>query len=191
MSDHKTKAKILLVKQLLELCGEDPNREGLRDTPARVVKSWSELYGGYDVDPSKVLKTQFAESQKYDQMVVLRDIDFFSTCEHHCLPFFGKAHIAYLPDKAVVGISKLARLVDCFARRLQIQEVMTQQIADALEANLQPKGVAVVVIAQHFCMTSRGVRKQRAKMITSAVKGAMIQDQKTRMEFLQLCGVMQ
>ena len=141
-----------LVRQLLVLAGENPDREGLRDTPARVVKSWGELYGGYRMKPEKILTTTFAESGGYDQMVVLRNIDFFSTCEHHCLPFFGKAHVAYIPDKLVVGISKLARLVECFARRLQIQEVMTSQIADSIEAILKPLGVGVFVEADALCI---------------------------------------
>jgi len=149
------------VTRMLELIGEDPNREGLLETPARVVKSWGELYGGYNQKPEAILKT-FSEGT-CDEMVVLKQIEFYSMCEHHMLPFFGKISVGYIPDKAVVGISKLARLVEVFSRRLQIQERLTGQIADALIEHLKPKGVMVVCEAKHLCMVARGVGKQGYK----------------------------
>lgn len=172
------------IVEILAAIGDDPSREGLKDTPARVVKSWGKLYGGYHEDPADVLKTVFVQGS-CDEMVVLKDIEFYSTCEHHMLPFFGRCHIGYLPDGRVVGVSKLARLLEVFARRLQIQERLTTQIADALVAHLRPKGVMVVMEAQHFCMTARGVEKQNSIMVTSAVRGSFEQPQ-TRAEFMAL-----
>lgn len=177
-----------LIRNVLVAIGDDASREGLVDTPKRVVKSWNELYGGYKMNPSEILVTTFAEAGGYDEMVVLKDIDFFSTCEHHMLPFFGKAHVSYIPNERVVGISKLARLVECFARRLQIQEVMTEQIANAIMEHLQPKGVGVLIEAQHFCMTGRGVKKQNARMVTSALHGCLKTDSAARAEFMAICG---
>lgn len=174
-----------IVTRQLQFIGEDVKRDGLLDTPSRVVRAWGEMFRGYNEQPSKVLGTVFENDQGYDEMIILRDIEFYSTCEHHLLPFFGKAHIAYLPSDKVVGISKLARLVDMYAKRAQIQERMTQQIADAIQGNLAPKGVAVIVEAQHLCMLSRGVQKQNSVMVTSAIKGSFTEDS-ARMEFLLL-----
>lgn len=174
------------VKTLLRWAGDDPDREGLKDTPKRVVKSYEEFYEGYKEDPHKILARTFKEVDGYDEMVVLRDIGFESNCEHHMVPFIGKAHVAYLPDKKVVGISKLARLVNVFAKRLQIQEKMTAQIATTLNEVLNPKGVAVVIEAEHFCMTTRGVHKKGVTMQTSHMLGRFRTDPKTRQEFLSL-----
>ncbi len=176
-----------LIQKVLFEMGEDPDREGLLDTPKRVVKSWKELYSGYDKDPKQILSTTFA-SEKYDQMILLKDIEFFSQCEHHCLPFFGKAHVAYVPKKRVVGLSKLARIVDCFSRRLQIQERMTKEIAESIFENLDARGVAVVVEAKHMCMMLRGVQKQNSVMTTSHLIGTFKKDSICRAEFLRLIG---
>lgn len=165
--------------------GEDPSREGLKDTPKRVIKSYTTLFGGYKQDPKDILKTTFA-GEGYDQIILLDNIEFYSTCEHHLLPFFGRAHVAYIPRKRVVGLSKLARLVECYARRAQIQERLTGQIAKALNDALDPNGVAVVLQAQHFCMVARGVQKQNAVMTTSALTGLFKTDTKCRNEFLGL-----
>jgi len=172
------------IKDLLSYIGDDPEREGLKETPNRIIKSWEKLYGGYDKNPEDILKTTFTEGS-CNEMVILKDIEFYSTCEHHMLPFFGKIHIGYIPDKKVVGISKLARLAEIYSRRLQIQERMTTQIADSLFKILKCKGVCVIVSAQHFCMTARGVEKQNSKMITSAIRGIFEQTQ-VRNEFLEL-----
>ncbi len=172
-----------IVRQFLEAIGENPDREGLQDTPKRVVKSWKELYAGYGEDPREILSTVF-EDGACDEMVILKDIDFQSMCEHHVLPFRGKAHVAYLPNGKVVGLSKLARLVDCYARRLQIQEKMTRQIAEAVEQHLNPKGVAVVIEAHHQCMSCRGVKKNGTTMITSSMLGAFRNQSEARAEFL-------
>lgn len=174
------------VKNILTAIGEDVEREGLKDTPSRVVKSWSELYRGYALDPASILKTTF-DGDGYDQMIVLKNIELFSTCEHHMLPFIGHAHIAYLPTKRVVGLSKLARLVECFARRLQIQERLTRQIAEAMMKHLEPKGVGVVIEAKHFCMLARGVNKQNSVMTTSSLDG-VFRDDTVRKEFFSLIG---
>ncbi len=174
------------VKVLLEWAGDDPSREGLLDTPKRVVKAFEEFFVGYKQDPKKLLARTFKEVNGYDEMVVLRDINFESHCEHHMVPFIGKAHVAYLPQNKVVGISKLARLVDLYAKRLQIQEKMTAQIANTLNDVLQPKGVAVVIEAQHFCMTTRGVHKHGVTMQTSQMLGRFRSDPKTRQEFFNL-----
>jgi GTP cyclohydrolase IA len=169
------------VVTLLRWIGENPDRDGLRDTPARVAKAWREMTAGYDMDPAEILARTFDESS--DEMIVLRGISFHSTCEHHLLPFMGTATVGYLPGK-VVGISKLARLVECFARRLQIQERMTRQIAEAIETHLGARGVGVIVRAHHFCMGCRGVRQQETEMVTSAMLGTLRSDAKSRSEFL-------
>jgi GTP cyclohydrolase I len=173
-----------MVAGIIQAIGDNPKREGVLDTPRRVVKSWKEIYAGYRQDPVKILGTTF-EKGKYDQMVICKDIELYSTCEHHMIPFFGKAHIGYIPGERVVGLSKLARVVDVFARRLQIQEKMTQQIADVLNDVLKPKGVMVVVEAKHMCMCARGVGKQNSSMITSAIHG-LFKEKKVRTEFLDL-----
>ena len=174
------------VRVLIRWAGDDPTREGLLDTPKRVAKSYREFYAGYEIDPRDVLSRTFKEVSGYDEMVMLRDIEFESHCEHHMVPFTGKAHIAYLPACKVVGISKLARLVDAYARRLQIQEKMTAQIATTLNEILQPKGVAVVIEAVHQCMTSRGVHKHGSIMQTSHMLGRFREDARTRQEFFSL-----
>jgi len=174
------------VRAMFGHIGEDPNREGLLDTPDRVVRSWEELYGGYCVDPAAALGVVF-EDGACDEMVILRDIQGYSTCEHHLLPFSYVAHVGYIPNGKVVGISKLARLTECFAARLQIQEKMTTQIADTMMAALDPKGVMVVVEGQHLCMKARGVRQPNATMTTSAIRG-VFQQHETRSEFLRLIG---
>ena len=174
-----------LIREILRRIGENPDREGLRETPARIIRSWKELYGGYRERPEDILRTQF-HGEEYGEMVLLRGIEFHSTCEHHLLPFQGKAHVAYLPEKKIVGLSKLARLVDIYARRLQVQERLTQQIATQLQEILQPKGVAGLIEAHHQCMSSRGVRKPGGTMITSAYLGEFRQDRGRRAEFLEL-----
>lgn len=174
----------MLIRSVIEFIGEDPKREGLRDTPRRVIKSFSEIYGGYAMDPKKILATTF-EKNGYDQMVVLKNIELYSTCEHHMIPFFGRASVGYVPGAKVVGLSKLARLVDCFSRRLQIQENLTQQIADSMNDILQPKGVMVVISAKHLCMCARGVEKQHSEMVTSAIKGCF-SETGPRAEFMNL-----
>ena len=174
-----------LLREILRRVGDDPDREGLRQTPDRIVRSWKEIYGGYRQRAEDVLVTQF-QAEQYDEMVLLRDFEFFSTCEHHMLPFHGKAHIAYLPNEKIVGLSKLARLTDMYARRLQVQERLTYQIAMELQRVLRPKGVAVMLEAKHQCMCSRGVRKQEGKMITSCLLGAFKENLASRSEFLAL-----
>jgi GTP cyclohydrolase IA len=173
------------VETLLRLVGEDPHRDGLRETPARVVKAFLEMTGGYDESPREILSKTFAEHS--DELIVLRGIDFHSMCEHHLLPFHGVAHVGYLPGK-VVGISKLARLVHCFARRLQIQERMTQQIAHAVEDHLEATGVGVIISAHHLCMGCRGVKLPATQLVTSAMLGTLRSNAETRSEFLRLCG---
>lgn len=170
--------------RMLQYIGEDPTREGLRETPARVVRAWGEMFAGYRQDPIEILKKQF-NAEGYNQMILLKDIEFYSTCEHHLLPFTGKIHIGYIPKESVVGISKLARLSDCFSRRAQIQERLTNQIADSIFQILEPLGVAVLVEAQHHCMMCRGVQKQNSRMITSALRGCLV-GAAERMEFLLL-----
>ena len=174
-----------LLREILRRVGDDPDREGLRQTPDRIVRSWKEIYGGYAERAEDVLVTQF-QAEQYDEMVLLRDFEFFSTCEHHMLPFYGKAHIAYLPNEKIVGLSKLARLTDMYSRRLQVQERLTYQVAAELQRVLKPKGVAVMIEAKHQCMCSRGVRKQEGKMITSCLLGAFKEDLASRSEFLAL-----
>lgn len=176
------------VKTLLEWAGDDPTREGLRGTPARVARAYEEFFRGYDTDPVELLQRTFEEVEGYDEMVVLRDIRFESHCEHHMAPIIGKAHVAYLPSSRVVGISKLARLVEVYAKRLQIQEKMTAQIANTLDEVLKPKGVAVVIEAAHQCMTTRGVHKPGVTMMTSRMLGAFRDDASTRREFLAMIG---
>ena len=171
------------VRELLRFIGEDPKREGLLDTPKRVIKSYKELFRGYNEDPKTILATDF-ERGKYDQMILLKDIELQSMCEHHMLPFIGKAHVAYIPGERVVGLSKLARVVDCFARRLQIQEKLTEQIADSIFDIRKCKGVGVVVEAHHSCMSARGVNKKGATMMTSALRGNFLSDGVVRAEFL-------
>jgi GTP cyclohydrolase IA len=176
------------VRMLLRWAGDDPEREGLIGTPGRVVRAYEEFFSGYDEDPAALLRRTFEETDGYDEMVLLRDITFESHCEHHMVPIIGKAHVGYLPDSRVVGISKLARVVEAYAKRLQIQEKMTAQIANAINAELQPRGVAVVVEAAHQCMTTRGVHKPGVSMVTSRMLGAFRDDAMTRREFLAMIG---
>ncbi|HTG76910.1 MAG TPA: GTP cyclohydrolase I FolE [Steroidobacteraceae bacterium] len=172
------------VRVLLRWAGEDPAREGLRDTPRRVVAAYRDWYRGYDVDPREYLQRTFEETAGYDEMVVLRDIEFESHCEHHMAPIIGRAHVGYLPTNKVVGISKLARVVDAYARRFQVQEKMTAEIAGCINTVLKPRGVGVVVEAVHECMTTRGVHKRGVSMITSNMLGTFRSDARTRSEFL-------
>jgi GTP cyclohydrolase I len=174
-----------LVRKMLALIGEDPNREGLRRTPERFEKAFRYLTSGYRQDPEKLLNGAMF-SVCYDNMVVVKDIELYSLCEHHLLPFFGKCHVAYIPNKKVVGLSKIARLVNMYARRLQIQERLTSQIARAIQENLAPEGVGVVVEARHLCMVMRGVEKQHSAAMTSAMLGAFRENKQTRDEFLSL-----
>jgi GTP cyclohydrolase IA len=176
------------VRTLIRWAGDDPTREGLQKTPERVVKSYEEFFEGYRQDPEEILRTTFEETEGYDEMVVLKDIDFHSHCEHHMVPIVGKAYVAYLPDKRVIGISKLARVVEAYAKRLQIQEKMTAQIANAINDVLKPRGVAVIVEAEHQCMTTRGVHKPGVSMVTSTMLGAFRDDALTRREFLAIVG---
>jgi GTP cyclohydrolase I len=173
------------VREILEAIGEDPEREGLIDTPARVARMYEEIFEGMRVDPSEYLQTQFESD--HDEMVMVRDIPMYSACEHHLLPWIGKAHVAYIPndDGRVTGLSKLARLVDAYAKRPQVQERLTSQIADELDRSLQPKGVMVVIEAEHLCMTMRGIRKPGATTVTSAVRGLFRQNVATREEAMR------
>jgi len=176
------------VSTLLRWAGDDPTREGLRDTPARVARAYEEWFSGYNVDPEDYMKRTFQEVEGYDEMIVLRGIRFESHCEHHLAPIIGKAHVGYLPSNRVVGISKLARVVEAYARRLQVQEKMNAQIASCIQRVLEPKGVAVVIEAQHQCMTTRGVHKTGVTMVTSTMLGAFRKDPMTRREFLTIIG---
>ena len=176
------------VRVLLRWAGEDPSREGLTDTPGRVVKGYEEFFSGYAEDPVALLQRTFEETDGYDEIVLLRDIRVESHCEHHMLPIVGRAHVAYLPKRRVVGISKLARLVDAYARRLQIQEKLTAQIANTINEVLQPRGVAVVIEAEHQCMSTRGVHKPGAGMVTSHMLGAFRDDAATRRELFAMIG---
>jgi GTP cyclohydrolase I len=176
------------IRTLLRWAGDDPNREGLLDTPARVVRSYEEFFAGYEADPEDLLNRTFEETDGYDEMVLLKDIRFESHCEHHMAPIIGKAHIAYLPKTRVIGISKLARLVEMYTKRLTIQEKMTSQIANTLNEVLQPQGVAVVIEAAHQCMTTRGVHKPGITMVTSRMLGAFRESPSTRREFLSMVG---
>ncbi len=174
------------VRTLLLWAGDDPDREGLLDTPKRVVKAYTEFFKGYEEDAKSILSRTFEESEGYDEIITLKDVPFESHCEHHMVPFTGKVHIGYLPNKRVVGISKLARIVDVYAKRLQIQEKLTAQIATTINDVLQPKGVAVIVEATHQCMTTRGVHKDNVVMQTSKMLGRFRSDERTRSEFMTL-----
>ena len=174
------------VKVLISWAGDNPNREGLIETPKRVVKSYEEFYSGYDQDPEEILSKVFEEIEGYDEIIIVKDIRLESHCEHHMVPILGKAHVAYIPDKRVVGISKLARVVDLYAKRLQTQESMTAQIADTIDRVLKPKGVAIVIDAAHQCMSSRGVHKTETRSVTSRMLGAFRENPKSRMEFMNL-----
>jgi GTP cyclohydrolase I len=174
------------VRVLLEWMGEDPDRKGLLRTPARVLSSYGDWFAGYNQDPASILGSSFPDAEGYQEIVALTDIDFESHCEHHIAPFIGKAHVAYVPDKKVVGISKLVRVVNAYSKRLQVQEKLTQQIANCINDVLQPRGVAVVLEAQHECMTTRGVYKNNIKMVTSTMLGRFREDDKLRTEFLSM-----
>lgn len=175
-----------IIQSMLRLIGDDPAREGLRETPARVVKAWDTWFGGYRVNPAALLKTFEDGADGVDEMVLETNIPVHSHCEHHMAPFFGVAHVAYIPSGKVVGLSKLVRVVDVFSRRLQVQERLTNQIADCINTALSPKGVGVVVTCEHTCMSSRGVKAQGVKTTTSALRGAMLANEAARLEFLQL-----
>ncbi len=174
------------IRSILAFIGEDPSREGLLDTPKRVVKAMHEHYRGYAMDPAEALSRTFSEVEGYDQMVLLTDIDIQSHCEHHMVPFVGKAHVAYIPDGKVVGLSKLAKVVEIFSKRLQVQEKLTAQIAEAIQTHLNPLGVAVVIECRHFCMCYRGVHQPRAWTTTSKLTGIFLKNMATREEFLRL-----
>ena len=174
------------IRTLIRWAGDDPRREGLLETPDRVARAWEEMFAGYQEDPVDFLNSTFEEIEDYDEMVILRDIRVESHCEHHLMPIVGRVHIAYLPQKRVVGISKLARLIDVFAKRLQIQEKLTAQIAGSLNMVLKPRGVGVIVQAVHHCMTTRGVHKTGVEMVTSQMLGAFREDSGTRREFLSI-----
>lgn len=181
---HQAQKAIQDVKNLIEYLGDDPNREGLRETPKRVILSYDHLFSGYGQRVEDVLKV--FEDDTSDQMILLKEIEFYSTCEHHMLPFFGKAHIAYIPNGKVVGISKLARILEIFSRRLQIQERLAQNVTEALMTHLNPLGAACLLEAQHFCMTSRGVQKQNSIMVTSSLEGVFRENASVKTEFLAL-----
>ena len=173
-----------LIYDLIKAIGDNPDREGVLDTPKRVIKSWETIFGGYKLTPEEVLTTQFSET--YDEMVICKDIEFYSTCEHHLLPFYGKCHIGYLPNGKIVGLSKMPRLVEVFARRLQVQERLTEQIANSMMEILEPRGVGVIMEAKHHCVVCRGVQKQNSVMITSALKG-LFSEFNVKSEFHTLC----
>lgn len=174
-----------LTRRQLELVGEDPQREGLVKTPERVAKAWQFLTHGYGLDPDEVLRSALFE-EDYSEMVLVRDIEVYSLCEHHALPFFGKAHVAYIPNGRIVGLSKIPRVVDVFARRLQVQERLTLEVRDAVDRVLRPEGVAVVIEAQHLCMMMRGAEKQNSMTTTSAMSGVFLENDNTRSEFMRL-----
>ena len=176
------------VKTLIRWAGDDPQREGLQETPKRVVKSYKDFLSGYQQEPREILSKKFKEVDGYDEIIVLKDIRLESHCEHHMVPFIGTAHVGYLPKKKVVGLSKLARLVEAFAKRLQIQEKLTAQIANAIDEVLQPKGVGVIIEASHLCVATRGIHKPESRMVTSRMLGTFRDDQATRKEFLELVG---
>ena len=185
MSDNYNKELAGNIKSVLSEIGENPEREGLLKTPERVARSMEFLTNGYEKDPAEILKSaMFAED--YSQMVLVKDIELYSLCEHHMLPFFGKVHVAYIPNGHIVGLSKIPRIVDVFARRLQVQERLTDEIKDCIQETLNPKGVAVVIEAQHLCMQMRGVQKQHSSTTTSAFSGIFLKDEKTRSEFMTL-----
>jgi len=188
MSQLSRKDAEQAVKTLLGWAGDDPDREGLKNTPSRVVRAFEDWFSGYKEDPIDFLRRTFYQVDGYDEMIVLRDISFESHCEHHMAPIIGKAHIGYLPNKNVVGISKLARVVETFSRRLQVQETMTAQIANCIQDVLKPKGVGVVVEGSHQCMTTRGIHKEGVAMITSRLLGDFRSDPRTRSEFLNIIG---
>jgi GTP cyclohydrolase IA len=177
------------VRGLLAFLGEDPSREGLLETPARVIRAYEEQFAGYALDPGAYLAKTFEEVEGYDELVLVSDIEVMSHCEHHMVPFVGKAHVAYIPNGRVVGLSKLARVVDVYAKRLQVQEKLTKQIADAIEQHLRPQGVAVILQCQHFCMCYRGVRKPGSWTTTSKLYGAFLENPASRMELLTLIGM--
>ena len=174
------------VKTMLAWAGDNPNREGLIETPERVVNAYKEFFAGYDMDPDEILDKTFEEVAGYDEMVIVKDVRLESHCEHHMVPFIGIAHVAYIPHKRVVGISKLARIVDVYAKRLQTQETMTAQIADTIQRVLEPRGVAVVIDAEHQCMSTRGVHKSETSTVTSRMLGIFRTDERTRSEFMNL-----
>jgi len=174
-----------LIEQLLHEIGEEPGRQGLQRTPGRVARSFEFLTQGYQLDPQKILNDAVFE-ESYNEMLIVKDIDFYSLCEHHLLPFFGRAHVAYIPNGRIVGLSKIARLVEMYSRRLQVQERLTNEVARVIEKVLQPRGVAVIIEAQHLCMMMRGVQKQNSYAISSAMIGEFESDPKTRAEFVQL-----
>jgi len=198
LRDHRESSKIIskpseaeaqeAVRTLIRWTGDDPRREGLLETPKRVIETYTEFFRGYSEDPDAILRKTFKETDGYDEMVVLKDINFESYCEHHIVPFVGKAHVAYLPAERIVGISKLARVVDAFSKRLQIQEKLTAQIANTINDVLSPKGVAVMMEATHQCMTTRGVKKPGVAMVTSTMLGAFRENPSTRREFLSIVG---
>ena len=177
------------VRTLLRWAGEDPAREGLLDTPKRVTKAYADWFSGYAIDPAQYLRRTFEEVAGYDEMIVLRDIEFQSHCEHHMAPIIGRAHVGYLPTDRVVGISKLARVVEAFSRRFQVQEKLNAQIAHCIEDELKPRGVGVIIEAVHQCMTTRGVRKTGVSMVTSQMLGSFREDERTRAEFLNIVGM--
>ena len=185
MSDNYNKELAGNIKSVLSEIGENPEREGLLKTPERVAKSMKFLTDGYKQDPAKIIQSAMF-SEEYSQMVLVKDIELYSLCEHHMLPFFGKAHVAYIPNGHIVGLSKIPRIVDVFARRLQVQERLTDEIKDCIQETLNPRGVAVVIEAQHLCMQMRGVQKQHSSTTTSAFSGIFMSDEKTRAEFMNL-----
>ena len=176
------------VKTLIRWAGDNPQREGLKETPSRVVRSYKDFFSGYDLDPREILSKKFKEVEGYDEIIILKDIRLESHCEHHMVPFVGTAHVGYLPKNKFVGLSKLARLVEVFAKRLQIQEKLTAQIANAVDEVLQPKGVGVIIEASHLCVATRGIRKPESRMVTSRMLGSFRTDEGTRKEFLDLVG---
>ena len=176
------------VKTLIRWAGDNPQREGLKETPSRVVRSYKDFFSGYDLDPREILSKKFKEVEGYDEMIVLKNIKLESHCDHHMVPFICEAHVGYLPKNKVVGLSKLARLVEVFAKRLQIQEKLTAQIANAVDEVLQPKGVGVIIEASHLCVATRGIRKPESRMVTSRMLGSFRTDEGTRKEFLDLVG---
>ena len=177
------------VKTLIRWAGDNPEREGLKETPKRVIKSYKDFFSGYNSDPREILSKKFKEVDGYDEIIILKNIRLESHCEHHMVPFIGTAHVGYLPKNKVVGLSKLARLVEAFAKRLQIQEKLTAQIANAIDEVLQPRGVGVIIEASHLCVGTRGIHKPDAKMVTSRMLGSFRNDQATRKEFLELVGI--
>ena len=177
------------VKTLIRWTGDNPEREGLKETPKRVIRSYKDFFSGYNSDPREILSKKFKEVEGYDEIIILKNIRLESHCEHHMVPFIGTAHVGYLPKNKVVGLSKLARLVEAFAKRLQIQEKLTAQIANAIDEVLQPKGVGVIIDASHLCVATRGIHKPDSKMVTSRMLGTFRSDQATRKEFLELVGI--